>query len=59
MTGAAILTTLADEYARKGQDWETQIRQRAKELALMETLGLPLAQTATAPALQPADTTEE
>jgi capsid protein len=28
-------TTLADEYARRGQDWETQLRQRAKELALM------------------------
>jgi lambda family phage portal protein len=35
-------TTLADEYARKGQDWEAQLRQRAKELALMQTLGLPL-----------------
>ena len=35
-------TTLADEYARKGQDWETQIRQRAKEVALMNQLGLNL-----------------
>ncbi len=34
-------TTLADEYARRGQDWETQLRQRAKELALMNELGLP------------------
>ena len=33
-------TTLADEYARKGQDWEAQLRQRAKELALMTELGL-------------------
>ena len=33
-------TTLADEYARRGQDWETQLRQRAKEVALMEELGL-------------------
>jgi len=33
-------TTLADEYARRGQDWETQLRQRAKELALMAELGL-------------------
>lgn len=33
-------TTLADEYARKGQDWESQLRQRAKELALMAELGL-------------------
>jgi lambda family phage portal protein len=34
-------TTLADEYARKGQDWETQLRQRAKEVELMRELGLP------------------
>jgi lambda family phage portal protein len=33
-------TTLADEYARRGLDWETQLQQRAKELRLMETLGL-------------------
>ncbi|MBL8812301.1 MAG: phage portal protein [Planctomycetaceae bacterium] len=33
-------TTLADEYARRGQDWETQLRQRAKELLLMHELGL-------------------
>jgi capsid protein len=36
-------TTLADEYARRGQDWETQIRQRAKELSLMAELGIPSA----------------
>jgi lambda family phage portal protein len=42
-------TTLADEYARKGQDWEVQLRQRAKEVALMNQLGLPpaVAQPAT------------
>jgi len=40
-------TTLADEYARKGQDWETQLRQRAKEVALLHELGI-------APAAQPA-----
>lgn len=34
-------TTLADEYARKGQDWETMLRQRAKELQLMAKLGIP------------------
>ena len=33
-------TTLADEYARRGQDWETQLRQRAKERKLMAELGL-------------------
>lgn len=32
--------TLADEYARRGQDWESQLRQRAKELSLMKELGL-------------------
>lgn len=37
-------TTLADEYARKGQDWEIQLRQRAKEVGLMTKLGLNLAQ---------------
>ena len=37
---ASHTTTLAEEYARKGQDWEAQLRQRAKELALMDELGL-------------------
>ena len=32
---ASLTTTLADEYAKKGQDWETQIRQRGRELALI------------------------
>ncbi len=45
--------TLADEYARRGQDWENQRRQRAKELTLMQELGL------TAAASQPATETEE
>jgi len=40
-------TTLADEYARKGQDWETQLRQRAREAALMRELGLPTSPAAT------------
>ena len=34
-------TTLAHEYARQGKDWEMELRQRAKELALMNELGLP------------------
>jgi lambda family phage portal protein len=38
-------TTLADEYARRGLDWETQLRQRAKEVALMSELGLAPTQT--------------
>lgn len=37
---ASYTTTLADEYARMGLDWETQLRQRAKELTLMTELGL-------------------
>ncbi|MGV3483358.1 MAG: phage portal protein [Planctomycetaceae bacterium] len=33
-------TTLANEYARQGRDWEAELKQRAKELALMRELGL-------------------
>ena len=33
-------TTLAAEYARQGKDWETELRQRAKETQLMKELGL-------------------
>ena len=33
-------TTLADEFARKGQDWEAQLEQRAKEIEKMKALGL-------------------
>ena len=29
-------------YARRGQDWATQLRQRAKERALMDELGLSI-----------------
>jgi lambda family phage portal protein len=39
---ASNTTTLATEYARQGKDWETEVRQRAKEVALMKELGLPL-----------------
>jgi lambda family phage portal protein len=38
-------TTLASEYARQGRDWETELRQRAKEVALMQELGLAPEQT--------------
>ena len=53
---ASNTTTLAAEYARQGKDWETELRQRAKEVSLMNELGLPAAgQTA-----QPqADTSED
>jgi capsid protein len=37
-------TTLATEYARQGKDWETELRQRAKEKQLMRELGLSEAQ---------------
>ena len=37
---ASNTTTLAIEYARQGRDWETELRQRAKEQALMQELGL-------------------
>ncbi len=33
-------TTLAHEYARQGKDWEAELRQRAREVALMKELGL-------------------
>jgi lambda family phage portal protein len=36
-------TTLAFEFARQGRDWDSELRQRAKELALMKKLGLPTA----------------
>jgi lambda family phage portal protein len=53
------LTTLAYEYARQGQDWEEALRQRAKELALMTELGLPLAPAASQPPpANPQDTTD-
>ena len=50
-------TTLAHEYARQGRDWEEALRQRAKELALMNELGLAL--PATAPAAAVPTSTEE
>jgi len=50
-------TTLADEYAKQGKDWEVQLRQRAKEKQLMEELGLSAAQAA--PAAQQAQRAPE
>jgi len=46
---ASNTTTLATEYARQGKDWETELRQRAKEMALMKELGLTVAQAAPQP----------
>ncbi|WP_168565147.1 phage portal protein [Crateriforma spongiae] len=39
---ASHTTTLAIEFARQGRDWETELKQRAKEIALMRELGLSL-----------------
>jgi len=38
-------TNLAQEYAKAGRDWENELRQRAKEVALMKELGLTPAET--------------
>jgi capsid protein len=51
---ASSTTTLASEYAKQGKDWETELRQRAKEVALMKELGL-----AAAPAAPPAESPEQ
>ncbi|MEQ8790095.1 MAG: phage portal protein [Pirellulaceae bacterium] len=37
---ASHTTTLAEEYARRGLDWEEQLRQRAKEVSLLKELGI-------------------
>ena len=52
-------TTLADEYAKRGQDWEVQLRQRAKEVALMSQLGLTIGQVSTAPSQDYSDVQDE
>jgi len=52
---ASHTTTLAAEFARTGLDWESELRQRAREVALMKELGLTLA---AAPALGPDDDEE-
>ncbi len=52
-------TTLANEYAKQGRDWESELRQRAKELQLMAELGLTMADVAPAsPQEQPNDEAE-
>jgi lambda family phage portal protein len=45
-------TTLAAEYAKAGKNWETELRQRAAEIALQRELGLPDIAPAS-PAMQP------
>ena len=46
-------TTLANEYARQGRDWESELRQRAREKKLMRELGLTDSEAA--PAAQEGD----
>ncbi|MBE7466806.1 MAG: phage portal protein [Planctomycetes bacterium] len=43
-------TTLAEEYAKRGRDWEMELRQRAKEAALLRELGLPPGEALQTPA---------
>jgi capsid protein len=52
-----LTTNLATEYARQGKDWEIELRQIAKERALMQELNL----TAIDPAKpeKPSDDDEE
>jgi lambda family phage portal protein len=63
-------TTLAVEFARQGRDWEQELRQRAKEISLMNELGLspataspatstPAEPPAPADDADPADTVDE
>jgi lambda family phage portal protein len=50
-------TTLAAEYAKQGLDWESELRQRGKEVALMKELGLTSEQAA--PSRPDSDTDDE
>ena len=45
-------TTLANEYAKQGRDWEAELRQRGRELALLRELGLT--EVAATPVTSPA-----
>jgi len=57
---ASHTTTLAEEYARRGLDWEEQLRQRAKEVALLKELGIATsAQPASDPPSEPEDDASE
>jgi lambda family phage portal protein len=52
-------TTLAHEYARQGKDWEVEIRQRAREIALLRELGLTAAQAQPTPQKETPPSEEE
>ena len=57
---ASNTTTLAAEFAKAGLDWESELRQRAREVALMRELGLTTEQAAPpAPADSEDDTEDE
>jgi lambda family phage portal protein len=56
---ASHTTTLADEYARRGLDWESQLRQRAKEVALMNELGLSATEALPASGQEERETEDE
>ena len=49
-------TTLAYEFARQGRDWESELRQRAKEVALVRELGLSEPQAPEPEESEPTDT---
>jgi lambda family phage portal protein len=51
-------TTLAAEYAKAGKNWESELRQRAAEIALQRELGLPEVPAA-APTAQPQQDTQD
>ncbi len=54
--GLATLTmSLSDVYAEQGKDWETELRQIARERELMSELGLSFAQIASTPSSDSAD----
>lgn len=52
-------TTLATEYAKQGKDWEKELRQRARELALMQELGLSSHAADAAPLVEDGDNDNE
>jgi lambda family phage portal protein len=54
---ASHTTTLAAEYAKAGLDWESELRQRAREVALMRELGLNDSQAS--PSASADDVTED
>ena len=52
-------TTLAYEFARQGRDWESELKQRAKEISMMRQLGLDVNQPQPAAVPVSDDTTTE